>query len=726
MRVALYLRRSTGAEMQPESLATQEEQLRSFATFHEDDVIRVYRDDASGRNANRKAFQSLMADVRSGADFDRLLVLDVTRWGRFENVDESAYWEFFCLLHGVRVVYVNEPFRDESAYDGLIKTIKRLSAAEFSKDKSRMVQYTKARSARKGNFTGGSPPYGMKRLLVRNDGTVLQPLEKGEWKGVGTYRVKLAPGDPREVATVKRIYKLFLQGKSLSAIARQLDAEGIPTPKNATRGWHCLVIRKILYSPVYAGVSVLRCKPSSNFPNGETITVPRAWPAIIAMPTWEAAQRRQQELLLRHTPMGLADQLRRAYENHGVLNKRAHTKWSLPKWETYLRHFNDGTQEALALAYQNTIKREERQIVTALRRHFTVTRDETGILILDGLLRVRLLPSFPRMIYYGLFWEFRFHETDQHDVTICIGLSPPPIHRMQMYLFHNALCGKKARTLHANLSGKGKAQPLRRTMPEIVASLKRSIVRDSRSARDQFTQFVRTHQLPTTTAIAKELGWTPRVAQAMYDCVRRHGTKLPALKYAHKPPVTVICSACKMARPMVWSQALVLKTTYCRRCYQQTRRPKVPVTCPECGKVRLYCPSALRTLHNGTQTICNKCRTGDPVRARAQRRLNNAARKRTMTRLAELVRESLSQRYANVRFLLKPGRLAPWISWSEKNKVRQQVLRLVCSLQNSLKLTRHEPELPTLARRLIDRRRWHRANDRDHEIWNVQIPEQAD
>ena len=45
---------------------------------------------------------ALITDVRLGrADFDHILVYDVSRWGRFQDVDESAYYEFMCKEAGV-------------------------------------------------------------------------------------------------------------------------------------------------------------------------------------------------------------------------------------------------------------------------------------------------------------------------------------------------------------------------------------------------------------------------------------------------------------------------------------------------------------------------------------------------------------------------------------------------------------------------------------------------
>src|SRR5712672_261426 len=53
--------------------------------------------------------QKLIADVQERkADFDVILVYDVSRWGRFQDVDESAYYEFIRKKAGIQVLYCAE------------------------------------------------------------------------------------------------------------------------------------------------------------------------------------------------------------------------------------------------------------------------------------------------------------------------------------------------------------------------------------------------------------------------------------------------------------------------------------------------------------------------------------------------------------------------------------------------------------------------------------------
>jgi DNA invertase Pin-like site-specific DNA recombinase len=66
-----------------------------------------------------------MADVEpSGPNFTSLLVYDVSRWGRFQDVDESAHYEYVLKRAGIRVHYCAEQFEnDGSMSSSVLKTL---------------------------------------------------------------------------------------------------------------------------------------------------------------------------------------------------------------------------------------------------------------------------------------------------------------------------------------------------------------------------------------------------------------------------------------------------------------------------------------------------------------------------------------------------------------------------------------------------------------------------
>lgn len=74
------------------------------------------------------------------AGFTRVLVYDVSRWGRFQDADESAHYEFVCRSAGFQVEYCAEQFvNDGSPMSSIVKSIKRVMAGEFSRELSEKV-----------------------------------------------------------------------------------------------------------------------------------------------------------------------------------------------------------------------------------------------------------------------------------------------------------------------------------------------------------------------------------------------------------------------------------------------------------------------------------------------------------------------------------------------------------------------------------------------------------
>ena len=95
--------------------------------------VRTYEDAGKSglRLDGRLALQTLIADVRSGsADFEAVLVYDVSRWGRFQDADESAYYEFICREGGIKVHYCAEQFENDGSLSATI--IKSISARFIS------------------------------------------------------------------------------------------------------------------------------------------------------------------------------------------------------------------------------------------------------------------------------------------------------------------------------------------------------------------------------------------------------------------------------------------------------------------------------------------------------------------------------------------------------------------------------------------------------------------
>src|ERR1700688_4045192 len=134
--VAQYLRMST--EHQQYSLENQSTAIQIYAEAHGFEVVSTYSDSARSGLVlrHRTGLQQLLQNVVGGSsDYRVILVYDVSRWGRFQDTDESAHYEFLCKSAGVPVHYCAETFANDGSLSSLImKALKRTMAGEYSRE----------------------------------------------------------------------------------------------------------------------------------------------------------------------------------------------------------------------------------------------------------------------------------------------------------------------------------------------------------------------------------------------------------------------------------------------------------------------------------------------------------------------------------------------------------------------------------------------------------------
>lgn len=227
---AQYLRMST--EVQDLSLAVQEAAISAYCQAHDLALVASYKDegrsglDLRGRPGLRQLLKDVAAD---NCPFSVVLVYDVSRWGRFQDTDESAYWDFHCSLHGVRVVYTNEPFAGaESPMAALIKNLKRAMAAEYSRELGVKVRAGQDRAIDLGFHMGSLPAVGLRRMAVSRETGRTRLLQSGERKGHQSEHIKWVPGPTEEVDLVRRIFHLYgATSLHMPAIVQLLNSDGI-------------------------------------------------------------------------------------------------------------------------------------------------------------------------------------------------------------------------------------------------------------------------------------------------------------------------------------------------------------------------------------------------------------------------------------------------------------------------------------------------------------------
>ena len=165
---AQYVRMST--EHQRYSTENQSESIRRYAEQRGITIVRTYADHGKSglRVDGRDALKQLIDDVQAGtADFNVILVYDVSRWGRFQDADESAYYEFICKEAGIAVHYCAEQFENDGSLSAtIIKGMKRAMAGEYSRELSTKVFAGQCRLITLGFRQGGNAGYGLRRQLI--------------------------------------------------------------------------------------------------------------------------------------------------------------------------------------------------------------------------------------------------------------------------------------------------------------------------------------------------------------------------------------------------------------------------------------------------------------------------------------------------------------------------------------------------------------------------------
>ena len=191
----------------------------------------------------------VMAKLRSNPQYTAILVYDVSRWGRFQDADEAAHYEFLCKSAGIPVHYCAETFINDGALPNmLMKAIKRTMAGEYSRELGVKVLAGLKRLAGLGFKQGGCPGYGLRRMLVSARGEPKLQLAQGERKSITTDRVILVPGPVEEVECVREIYRMLIEEKrTVYGISRELNRRKIKYLRDSK--WDHSAVSYILSHP---------------------------------------------------------------------------------------------------------------------------------------------------------------------------------------------------------------------------------------------------------------------------------------------------------------------------------------------------------------------------------------------------------------------------------------------------------------------------------------------
>ncbi len=342
-------------EHQQYSIENQSAAIALYAAAQNIAVVRDFVDHGKSGTTikGRKGLQDLLAVIQSGnADFDQVLVYDVSRWGRFQDADEAAHYEFLCKQAGITVRYCAEQFEnDNSPTSNLLKALKRTMAGEYSRELSVKIAVGQRRLASMGYWQGGYSPFGYQRQILSPDGSRKEVLRYRQWKSVSTDRVTLTPGPPEQVETVTLTFDLYTRKrKSRREIAQILNRRGVLLGK---RPWTMQMLQKFLTEPVYKGAYAYgRYRNSRLQPRDTWMMIEHTFPAIVSEKQWNRASELIAEEVKPLDEKEMLNALERLWLKAGKLNTHLiNADKTMPSAMAYRFHFGSLTAAYKQIGY---------------------------------------------------------------------------------------------------------------------------------------------------------------------------------------------------------------------------------------------------------------------------------------------------------------------------------------------------------------------------------------
>lgn len=296
-KAGLYARLSHEKEENIErgTIETQMELMKNYVKDHEDIVIEEEYYDASftGTNFERPDFQRMLEDAKTGR-INCIIVKDLSRLGR-NYVEMGNYIERVFPFLNVRFIAVTDDFDSFRPGTDLMMPLKNIVNEFYAKDISKKVSTAHRRKWTTDEYMCGFAPYGYLKSKTEKNRIVVDEATAGN---------------------VRLIYKLFLEGKGYTPIAKYLNEQGIMSPlmylkslgyqQNVkTNGvWTKTTVKSILTNQAYIGSTVhgkVVIEKYNNIPLHAT--VPSEWVIVentheplVDKETFEKAQERVKEI----------------------------------------------------------------------------------------------------------------------------------------------------------------------------------------------------------------------------------------------------------------------------------------------------------------------------------------------------------------------------------------------------------------------------------------------
>jgi len=302
VKLFLYIRLSSADDdlkykTESESIANQRMLLQQYIRTHSEFSLyeqEEFVDDGySGTNDQRPSFERMIERLKNG-EAKLVICKDFSRFFR-DYVEIGDYLERIFPFLGVRFISVNDGY-DSDDYKGTTAgmdvVMKYIVYSYYSRDLSQKIKTVMSSRAKKGEFLGSYAPYGYMK----------DPDRKNH----------LVP-DPETAPIVKRIFALWLDGRTIAEVASILNADGVETPatyfnrkfpdcgrfkkRSKESSWDNGNVRTILERRIYTGAMVSNTRnwkgittPQTTLkPKSEWLVIPNCHEAIISEEDFEKA-----------------------------------------------------------------------------------------------------------------------------------------------------------------------------------------------------------------------------------------------------------------------------------------------------------------------------------------------------------------------------------------------------------------------------------------------------
>jgi hypothetical protein len=218
--------------------------------------------DVKGHVLSRRGLDALIEEANHDEQVSHVLIPRRDRLARPDDPLDGIRLEDRLHEIGVTLVFIDRispptPIGSrKDVTERICALIEYDQSGQFLQDLAYKMIVTQINLAKSGYSTGGRPPYGFRRWLVKADGTKVQELREGLCVRTAGHHVVWLPGPEEELAVIRRIISM-LEAMPASRVAAVLTAEKVPTPdagryrtdngvKHLTSGvWHATTIINI-------------------------------------------------------------------------------------------------------------------------------------------------------------------------------------------------------------------------------------------------------------------------------------------------------------------------------------------------------------------------------------------------------------------------------------------------------------------------------------------------